>query len=199
MSDEPTLDQDYWETHWRERTGPAADVNPYLAPELGGLTPGTALDAGCGEGAEAIWLAAAGWQVTAADISAEALARARARVPAPDLADRITWVEADLDTWEPESAYDLVTTHYAHPAGGQHAFYARIARWVAPAGTLLVVGHRGGHGHDESLTETRVSATSVAGVLDADEWEVVTAAEPDRQMTGGRTLHDVVVRATRRS
>ena len=57
---------------------------------LSELTPGTALDAGCGAGAEAIWLAAAGWQVTAADISSQSLARAaeRARRRPTSIGDR---------------------------------------------------------------------------------------------------------------
>ncbi len=74
------FDKDYWESHWRQADGhaPGGEIapNPYLAREISDLAPGTALDAGCGEGAEAIWLAAAGWQVTAADISTGALARA---------------------------------------------------------------------------------------------------------------------------
>jgi SAM-dependent methyltransferase len=76
------FDKDYWEQHWHQgRTGGTGSMggnppNPYLARETSGLAPGTALDAGCGSGAEAIWLASHGWHVTAADISSEALARA---------------------------------------------------------------------------------------------------------------------------
>ena len=79
------FDRDYWNQHWHgtegDRPGSMAGAppNPYLARETGDLTPGTALDAGCGAGAEAIWLAAHGWQVTAADIAADALAHAEAR------------------------------------------------------------------------------------------------------------------------
>ncbi len=77
------FDKDYWESHWQQanehRTGQEVDPNPYLAREISTLAPGTALDAGCGEGAEAIWLANQGWQVTAADISTEALSRASER------------------------------------------------------------------------------------------------------------------------
>ena len=66
------FDKDYWESHWQQASGhapgPELVPNPYLAREISRLAPGTALDAGCGEGAEAIWLATAGWQVTAADI-----------------------------------------------------------------------------------------------------------------------------------
>ncbi|SFS09947.1 Methyltransferase domain-containing protein [Agrococcus baldri] len=146
------FDADYWQAHWRE-TGEGDDVrlipaSPYLETELDELRPGTALDAGCGEGAEAIELASRGWRVTGADISAEALQRAQAR--AEGAGAELTWLEADLGRWQPEAPFDLVTTFYAHPDIPQLDFYARIAEWVAPGGTLLIVGHLrgGGHAHD---------------------------------------------------
>lgn len=50
--------------------------NGSLVAEVADLEPGTALDVGCGEGADAIWLAHQGWKVTALDPSAVALDRA---------------------------------------------------------------------------------------------------------------------------
>jgi SAM-dependent methyltransferase len=201
------FDRAYWQQHWQDRTGGDTPPNPYLAAELDGLAPGSALDAGCGEGAEALWLAGHGWQVTAADISAEALARAADRAAASSVADRVRWVEADLVSWAPDTGFDLVTTHYAHPAMPQLDLYDRVAGWVAPGGTLLVVGHlhaAGGpqHGHGHHPAEASVTAAAVVERLDPARWDVVTATEPERTLTGpgGRTvtLHDVVVRATRR-
>lgn len=150
------VDQDYWENHWVEIGGTGrgtmvdAPPNAHTVLELGGLdprrpdgqSPGTALDAGCGAGAEAIWLAERGWRVTGADFSATALTHAARRAREAGVADAVTWVEADLCTWTPEHPIDLVTTHYAHPEMPQLDFYARIAGWVAPGGTLLIVGHR---------------------------------------------------------
>ena len=202
------FDQAYWERHWREaRIGTTAPAHPYLAEELAGLTPGTALDAGCGAGAEALWLAAAGWDVTGADISAEVLARAAERGAAAGLAVR--WVEADLSAWEPDDAYDLVTTHYAHPAIAQLDFYDRLATWVRPGGTLLIVGHRHTHGHghghghdhgsdDRPPPEASVTAAAVTGRLEAAGWRIETAVERQRVVAGREApLDDVVVRATR--
>ncbi|RNL64906.1 class I SAM-dependent methyltransferase [Nocardioides marmoriginsengisoli] len=198
------FDKDYWEQHWQDRDGgtmAGAPPNPYLARELEDLRPGTALDAGCGSGAEAIWLAGHGWQVTAADISAEALTHAAARGGS---ATAVEWVEADLTTWDPGRRFDLVMTHYAHPAMSQLAFYDRIARWVAPGGTLLIVGHLhthdSGHG-DHPPAEASATAATITARLDDDAWRIVTADEQDRAVAGGHgtTLRDVVVRAERRA
>ncbi|WP_246018886.1 methyltransferase domain-containing protein [Saccharothrix australiensis] len=89
---------------WNEREGDAGGStggnppNPYLAREVGELTPGTALDAGCGAGAEATWLAERGRRVTAADTSAEALARAAERATASRVGERLRWWRP---TWAP--------------------------------------------------------------------------------------------------
>lgn len=217
---EEAFDKDYWESHWQEANGhaPGGEIvpSPYLLREIGTLAPGTALDAGCGEGAEAIWLATEGWQVTAADISSEALSRAAERAKKAGVTlEPLQWVEADLSAWEPGKQFDLVTTHYAHPAMPQLAFYERISRWVAPGGTLLIVGHlhtseSPGHGHRgeqhghgrKPPEEVSVTAASITVGLDATRWVIVTADDPIRTLTdraGGTVqLEDVVVRATRR-
>jgi 2-polyprenyl-3-methyl-5-hydroxy-6-metoxy-1,4-benzoquinol methylase len=133
------FDKDYWEQHWHQaHSGHPGSMagnppSPYLARETGGLTPGTALDAGCGAGAEAIWLASRGWHVTAADIAPEALALAAERATNSGVSERVQWVEADLTVWHPGERFDLVTTHYAHPAMSQLAFYERIPPGWRPA------------------------------------------------------------------
>jgi len=206
------FDQPYWEQHWQQAHGQQTrrvlEPNPHLVSETAGLTPGTALDAGCGEGGEAIWLASQGWHVTAADISAEALARAADRARDQDV--DVCWVQADLTDWQPETPFDLVATHYAHPTGSQLDFYERLARWVAPGGTLLVIGHLHGHadhghghghGDGEPPAHASVTAADVAARFAGPEWDVVTADERERVVgvANGRqkVLRDVVVRVTR--
>lgn len=205
------FDKAYWDGIWSSGRGGGMSTsapNPHLQREVANLEPGTALDAGCGAGAEAIWLAAAGWTVTAADIATEALALAELRAEAAGLGHKVHWVQADLSTWEPSLQFDLVTTHYAHPAMPQLEFYRRISAWVAPGGTLLIVGHLhhddGPHAHDGGPpVEASATATAITGLLDPDEWKVNTAEESQRTVRGpgSRTsvLQDVVVRATRSS
>jgi len=52
-------------------------VNAVVSEVASTLVPGDALDLGCGEGGDAIWLAGHGWRVTAVDVSQTAVARAR--------------------------------------------------------------------------------------------------------------------------
>jgi 2-polyprenyl-3-methyl-5-hydroxy-6-metoxy-1,4-benzoquinol methylase len=97
-------DRDFWEQRWSQALRAHGDrvaqrpPNAHLTAEIGDLRPGRALDAGCGHGSDALWLAARGWQVTAVDFAAAALAYARSTAEAigPDVAERIEWVEADL-------------------------------------------------------------------------------------------------------
>ncbi len=207
-----SFDHDYWERHWSAR-GHGDDVpppHPYLERELSALEPGTALDAGCGLGSEAVWLADRGWQVVAADISSDALERARRRSAGHPAAERLHWLEADLTEWQPGAGFDLVITSYTHPATGQLEFYERIQHWVAPGGTFLVVGHDHGHhhsghqqtDHDAPPEHATITAASVAAILDPDQWDIDSAYETKRLVALGdglADLHDVVVRATRRT
>jgi SAM-dependent methyltransferase len=213
---EHTFDKEYWDHIWQGDRASAmgsSKPNPHLVREVGDVPPGLALEAGCGAGAEAIWLAARGWLVTGADITVAALDRAAERAADAGVAARVRWVQADLSTWEPDKRFDLVTTHYAHPAMPQLEFYDRIASWVAPAGTLLIVGHlhhdaiadgrEHGHAHGSDGPPASASATAAAitARLDPAQWEVVTAEEPHRTMSGPdgheTAIHDVVVRAIR--
>ncbi|MDQ7908038.1 class I SAM-dependent methyltransferase [Phytohabitans sp. ZYX-F-186] len=133
---------------WDERySGPekvwSGNANPQLVAEAGRLTPGTALDVGCGEGGDVIWLARHGWTVTGADFSANGLARAARHAERAGVADRVDWWQVDARTFAAGGrSYDLVTSHYLHaPDGGMVDVTRRLAEAVAPGGRLLVVGH----------------------------------------------------------
>ncbi len=201
------FDRRYWEDHWEPAAASVRRLpaNPYLPAETMRLPIGTALDAGCGVGAEALWLAENGWQVTAADISTKALAAARARAAEAGIDAEIEWVEADLARWEPGRTWDLVVTNYAHADIGQLAFYERLSSWVSPGGTLLIVGHlhthheedRGAHDHPESATAT---LDTITHLFRGPHWRIETGYENTRTVPpGGHAAHlrDVIVRAHR--
>ena len=133
---------------WEERYSGEEKIwsgnpNPQLVAEVSGLAPGTALDVGCGEGGDVIWLARHGWRVTGADFSANGLARAARHAEEAGVADRTDWWQVDARTFAADGrTYDLVTTHFLHPPdGGMVEVTRRLADAVAPGGHLLVVGH----------------------------------------------------------
>ncbi|MBX3187462.1 MAG: class I SAM-dependent methyltransferase [Labilithrix sp.] len=203
-------DRTYWEELWARTLREHADKvaqrapNAHLIAEVAGLRPGRSLDAGCGHGAETLWLAAHGWNVTAVDFSASALAHARSTADAlgPEIAERITWVEGDLGVWAPPRGYfDFVTCLYVHVAGSVDEMVRRLSSGVAPGGTLLMVGHRPIDPVTGSPTaaasQVQVSVESATGALEPSAWDLVVAEERPRAIAG--TGVDAVIVARRRA
>ncbi|MDR3084227.1 MAG: class I SAM-dependent methyltransferase [Streptomyces sp.] len=122
-----------------------AEPNRWVVRETADLQPGRALDLAAGEGRNALWLASRGWRVTAVDFSGAALDRGRqlAAAQPAEVADRLTWVRADVRTHQPDpGAFDLVVVAYLHlPADQRRTALRHAAQALAPSGTLLVVGH----------------------------------------------------------
>ncbi len=134
----------FWEGHYRghERVW-SGRANPVLVDVAGSLPPGTALDLGCGEGGDAIWLAGLGWRVTAVDVSATALDRASTHATTAGVEDRIDYQQHDLAHTFPVGAFDLVSAQHLHsPVEFPRGRVLRAAaRAVAPGGLLLIVDH----------------------------------------------------------
>ena len=166
------------------------------------MPAGRALDAGCGHGAETLWLATRGWEVTAVDFSASALAHGRAMADAlgPSVAKRITWVEGDLASWAaPSGRFDLVVSLYVHIAGPVKAAIQKLGDAVAVGGTLLMIGHRpidpATGAPTPAAGQVQVSVEDAIAVLDRDHWEVLVAEERPRAVAGSGV--DSVIRARR--
>ena len=196
------LDVQYWEERYRSTAGIwSGRVNPTLAAEAADLTPGTALDVGCGEGGDVLWLARQGWQATGLDWSAAALARAAEHAAEAGLTERVTWVQGDVTSWPPPPAiYDLVTAHYLHPLAAERGpLLARLAAAVTPGGTLLWVGHTVSAEAAEVWGSARfATAAEVGADLDPAEWELVVAGTRARPEGSGHHRADEVLRARRR-
>jgi 2-polyprenyl-3-methyl-5-hydroxy-6-metoxy-1,4-benzoquinol methylase len=200
-----SFDAQWWEQHYRGYPPAGAAPSPHLVSELSSLQAGTALDAGCGPGGDAVWLAEQGWEVTAVDVSATAVEQAQllAAAQAAGVAERITWLVADLLTWEPPRRYDLVVSQYVHPGVPFAEFVARLSQAVAAGGTLFVAGHDQADSHSAAHApqDASIAAEAVAAGLDRAEWDVVLAATRTRRVVHDSTeltLHDVVLRARRR-
>lgn len=223
----PVVDPHEMQQLWDQRYAHEGEVwsgkpNAALVGEAQTLTPGRALDVGCGEGADAIWLAQSGWDVTGLDVSGVALGRARSA--AADVGVSVRWLHAGLlDAPLAAGAYDLVAALY--PAlirtGDQGAEWAMLDA-VAVGGTLLFVHHsvfgsqphgpdgtRPGtvHGHGPGPNPA-FGPQDLVGVADmratlveaGDDWRIVVDEQRPREIEGGAGAHfseDMVLRALR--
>ncbi len=200
---------EFWDGLYNEReqvwTG---RPNEAVVREVSELPPGTALDVGCGEGGDAIWLAQHGWQVTGTDVSPVALARAAAAAAELGVGDRVIWRWHDLTSSFPIGSYDLVSAAFLHSPVDmpREEILRAAARAVAPGGTLLIVGHASfppwsRHDHTEADFPTPQAVLDSCQLM-TEEWLTRTLAAEGREATGpeGQTaiLTDYIVRVERR-
>jgi thioredoxin reductase len=177
--------------------------NEALVSEVTGLPPGRALDVGCGEGADAVWLAGQGWEVTALDLSQVALNRAAEH--AGPAGAHVQWVHARLlDAPLPLGTFDLVSAQYpALPRTDSQDAERKLLAAVAPGGLLLVVHHAdvdqeraSAHGFDPA---DYVMPSDVARLLD-DNWKLEVSERRPRHVSAGAGAghtFDIVLRARR--
>lgn len=183
------------QANWDERYGATDRVwsgapNPWLVEVAESLVPGSALDVGCGEGADAIWLAGHGWATTAVDFSPVALSRARSA--AGDVSVR--WEQRDLATWVPDRRFDLVSVQFFHAEPAVREAVHRAA-WQVTAGVLLVVGHDLAH-PGPPPEEVRYGVSDIVAALPGAE--IVRAETRERPRDAAPPAVDAVVVARRR-
>ncbi len=197
---------EFWEDFYGNGTAQwSGNPNPLVVQEAEQLAPGTALELGCGQGDDAIWLALRGWSVTAVDIADAALERAVQRAAAAGV-DRITWQRHDLAETFPVGSFDLVTAAYLHsPVELPRSEILRhAAAAVAAGGTLLIVGHAGfpcgsGHDHihlpttDEVMADLQLDLTTPTWRVDTDTVVTWTSERDGKPLT----RDDNILRLTR--
>ncbi|WP_430866737.1 class I SAM-dependent methyltransferase [Demequina aurantiaca] len=188
-----------WNSRYAAASVWSGAVNATLAERASALEPGTALDVGCGEGGDAVWLASQGWRVRGVDFSGEALSRASAAADQAGVSGQCSWIQADLSVWTTNHAYDLVTCHFLH-----EEFAVRGRAWqsaaaaVAPGGMLLIVGHSPEEpaGVPGPPLDARFSEQQVVDALAlSSRWQVDSRTE--ERLSASATRLDVVVTATR--
>ncbi|WP_372698317.1 class I SAM-dependent methyltransferase [Arthrobacter sp. JSM 101049] len=207
----PADAQAFWDARYgeRERIWSGA-ANRALVDVVTGVQPGSALDLGCGEGGDSLWLAETGWMVTGVDISETALARAREESAARGMGeDEVEWIQVDLARDFPAGTYDLVSACFlaSQIPLPRTEILRRAVAAVAPGGMLVLVSHAsappwaGNHHHgprDFPTPEEELAALD----LDADMWEITTAETRKREANGPdgerATLEDTVVVVQRR-
>jgi SAM-dependent methyltransferase len=197
--------KEHWEEHYGERDRVwSGRVNVRLTEVASTLEPGHALDLGCGEGADAWWLAERGWSVVAVDISDTALQRAAAEADAQGLTDRIEFAQHDLSDSFPDGTFDLISAQFLHSMipFDRPRVLKQAADAVRPGGVLLIVDHAGPPPWASKLAHHHEfpSAEEVLASLDLDdgEWERVRVEAAERQATGpdgqtGTLIDNVIV------
>jgi len=201
-----------WEERYSGEKVWSGRANAQLVAEVADLAPGRALEVGCGEGGDAIWLASQGWDVTAVDFADAALARTAAHADEAGVGERISTRRVDVRTFDPDGeTWDLVTSHFVHlPDGGMVDVVRRLGSAVAPGGTLLVVGHHPEdlatglrHGHHTFLfTADSLLPALGDGSGDPAGWEVEVCESRPRTQAHPETgeeiaIADAVLRARR--
>ena len=199
-----------WEERYRSKALWSGNVNPTLIDSVAGLTPGSALEVGAGEGADALWLASQGWDVTALDASPGALVRAekeRSRLVKSDGKPRLVrFVASDAVTDDfPHNprGFDLVVAHFLHmPESDRLIVWKKMIKAVAPGGTLLIVGHSASDaksGVRRPPAELMFEGSEIRTLIPSS-WSKVSVTTRQRTTTASgedKTVADVIVRATR--
>ena len=219
----PVLDVAEQAAMWDERYSDADRVwsgepNGALVSEVAAMTPGSVLDVGCGEGADAVWLARQGWDVTALDVSGVALDRGR-RAAAEAGVD-VRWLLSGLLGADlPEAGFDLVSAQYPAILRSPHHDAERaLLSSVAPGGTLLFVHHstfgspspgedpaddathsphgppEGAPDHHHGEEKRQVDPEHYVGPAEivaalGDGWQIEIHETRDRTVTGGAGAH----------
>jgi SAM-dependent methyltransferase len=178
-------------------------VNVRLAEVAAALKPGRALDLGCGEGADALWLAERGWHVVAVDISAIALQRAAADADARGLSGRINFAQHDLSDSFPDGTFDLVSAQFLHSTVrlDRPRILSLAASAVVPHGLLVIVDHGAappwavklGHDHEFPSAEDVLDGMT----LEVGGWDRLRVEAVEREAVGpdgqAATLTDNVI------
>lgn len=217
MDKTPTTPATFWDQRYGESDAIwSGKVNTALADVVTErvLEPGSALDLGCGEGADVIWLAQRGWRVTGLDISAVAIERAQAAATAQGLStDQAQFETTDFTEWTEAQQFDLVTASFLQSPVAFDRQYALGAAQdlVAPGGHLIVISHASfppwakdyHEDAEHQVPHEPATPESELEILQFDDyrWVVEVAEVRSRQITGpdgdALTLDDTVIVARR--
>ncbi|PKB72039.1 MAG: hypothetical protein BZY87_02360 [SAR202 cluster bacterium Io17-Chloro-G6] len=131
---------EFWNEMWADIEDCGSGSDAILADQIEHLTPGRALDMGCGTGGNAIWLAKQGWQVTAVDHSEVAIEKGK-RLAAEEEVN-VEFILAAASTYRPMGHYHLTTSFYIQMFPQERInMLAQMSKALAPGGTLLFVSH----------------------------------------------------------
>jgi len=180
-----------WDARYRRRERAedfSVQPTPLVVEWLRSMAPGRALDVACGTGRNSIWLAEAGWEVTAVDGSAAAIEILKAR--AAGLGVRVDARVADLGAGQFEierASYDAILDCYYL----QRDLFPAIRDGVRPGGVAICIVHLANQG--EAATYKHAVAGELAGFF--QDWEILHYREgPPDDPAHRRAAAEIVAR-----
>ena len=201
---------EFWDAHYGGHSQIwSGRPNRVLLDETADLAPGLALDIGCGEAADAVWLARRGWEVTAVDVSRTALGRGARLAEAAGVGGLVDWQWNDLAHTFPSGEFDLVTAQSLHAPIDlpREEILRAAASATAHGGTLLIVGHVtptswARHPERHVTFPSPIDTARAVGLYEAAYWALDTCETRERQTTSPTgepaTIRDSVVKARRK-
>lgn len=113
------------------------EPNLFLKEYLEKTPPDKILLPGDGEGRNAVFAAKLGWEVTAFDSSK--LAKEKALRLAKENNVQISYFNADVEKFNPDTKFDLISIIYLHlPPAIRHTFHLNLFRYLNPEGKILL-------------------------------------------------------------
>ncbi|WP_375503069.1 SAM-dependent methyltransferase [uncultured Jatrophihabitans sp.] len=208
MTHKSSASEGFWEPHYAATQPGIGGPGPVLVDAVRALTSGRALDLGCGDGGDALWLAERGWAVLTVDVSATALTRVTDRAAAAGVGDRVRTERHDLDATFPQGEFDLISAQYllSPVEFDRPAMLARAAAALRPGGVLLVVDHASvapWSWADPDTVFPTPEQLLAEFRLDPELWQEAMAENRDR-VAGGpggqrATVTDTILTLTRKS
>lgn len=179
--------REFWENRYNGKRRWKGTPNALLVETVAGRTPGRALDLGCGEGGDAVWLASKGWEVTAVDIAASALRHTSEHAEANGV--HVTTEQHDLSETFPAGPFDLINAQYLQTPFDfdRTAAFRKAAHALTPGGLLLIVDHGSLHPWSSADPDTVFpTPREIFDELDLDpsRWQPERLATPERKATG---------------
>jgi len=133
------MNKEFWNEYFESNAEPWLVPDAFFVAEAEGLTPARALELGCGEGGDSLWLAARGWEVTAVDYAGAAIKTLQRITSERGLSVR--GVVASVLEYEHDDECDLVFMNFMHLLPTERTkMLANASASLAPGGILLYNG-----------------------------------------------------------
>lgn len=144
-----------WDERYRQKARAredfAAGPTQLLVDTARRLNPGSALDLACGAGRNALWLARAGWRVTAVDGSSAAIQALEEEAERRNLPVNAKVADLHGAFCIEEARWDLILIAYYL----QRELFERAKSGVARSGVLIAIVHTTEPGEEPTATRLR--------------------------------------------